>query len=140
MVAHSSSLILLLVPACKVKNPILLGQWLLCLIKVMRFVQENAAKVQKRLINKPRHPAQLAADVVERVLATDAEQYLETRMHALTWWQLSMLDVKLVLALSAAMLVALVTGLCWLIFCLVKQAVRVAFVHDSNPIRVKKTA
>ncbi len=58
-------------------------------------LQENARKVQKRLINKKRSPAQLAADVVEQVLVTGGEDYLETQQHALTWWQLSLLDVKL---------------------------------------------
>ncbi|KAL0053413.1 hypothetical protein WJX82_005386 [Trebouxia sp. C0006] len=58
----------------------------------------NAQKVQKRLSNKPRHPAQLAADVVERVIATGGDPYLATKMHSLSWWQLSLLDVKFFLA------------------------------------------
>lgn len=56
--------------------------------------QANADKVSRRLQNKPRHPAQLAADVVERVLATDGDMYLETAQHTLSWWQLSLLDVE----------------------------------------------
>jgi len=39
-------------------------------------LQAAAQKVQKRMINKPRHPAQLAADIVERVVATGGEPYL----------------------------------------------------------------
>lgn len=64
-------------------------------------LQKHAHKVQRRLINKPRHPAQVAADVVEQVLRTGAERYLETMQHKLTWWQLSLLDVKLFLAALA---------------------------------------
>ena len=59
-------------------------------------VQASAVKVQKRLLNKPRSGVQLAADVIERVLATSGEKYLDTPEHELTWWQLSLLDVKLV--------------------------------------------
>ena len=45
-------------------------------------------KVQKRLLNKPRSGAQLAGDVVERVIATEGDKYLDTREQELTWWQL----------------------------------------------------
>ena len=61
-------------------------------------MQANAAKVQKRLTNRHQTPVQVAADVVERVLATGGEMYLETHEQHLRWWQLSMLDVKLFLA------------------------------------------
>ncbi len=60
-------------------------------------MQENAIKVSKRLLNKPRKPVQLAADVVEQALATGGDRYLETQQHKLTWWQMSLLDVKLFL-------------------------------------------
>jgi hypothetical protein len=63
--------------------------------------------VQKRLINKPRHPAQVAADVVEQVLRTAAEPYLETMQHKLSWWQLSLLDVKLFLAAVVSLVIVL---------------------------------
>ncbi|DBB07554.1 TPA: hypothetical protein ACH3X3_009010 [Trebouxia sp. C0006] len=56
--------------------------------------KNNAQKVSKRLRNRPRHPAQPAADVVERVIATGGEHYLETHQHRLTWWQLSLLDAE----------------------------------------------
>ncbi|DBB06551.1 hypothetical protein WJX77_011825 [Trebouxia sp. C0004] len=50
----------------------------------------NAQKVQRRLtFNKPRHPAELSADNVERIVATGAEPHLEIRMSSLAWWQLA---------------------------------------------------
>ncbi len=55
---------------------------------------QTRCRVTRRLRNKPRQPAELAADVVERVLITDGDMYLETLQHALSWWQLSLLDVK----------------------------------------------
>ncbi len=57
-------------------------------------VQDNAIRISKRLHGQPRHPAELAADVVERVLATDGDDYLSTQEHTLSWWQLSLLDVN----------------------------------------------
>lgn len=68
-------------------------------------LQESAKKVQKRLINKQRHPAQLAADVV--VLRTGAEPYLETMQHKLSLWQLSLLDVQLCSAAVASLVIVL---------------------------------
>ena len=62
-------------------------------------LQDNALRVSKRLTNKPRQPVQLAADVVERVMATQGDLYLQTKQHELRWWQLSMLDVYAVVAL-----------------------------------------
>jgi len=82
------------------------------------WLQESAKKVQKRLINKPRHPAQVAADVVELVLRTGAEPYLETMQHKLSWWQLSLLDVKLFLAAAVSLVVILA-------LCVVASVVRV---------------
>ena len=73
-------------------------------------MQANAQKVQRRLANKPRHPAELAADVVERVIATGGEGYLNTQEPYLSWWQLSLLDVKLFLAACLAVLTALLYG------------------------------
>lgn len=52
-------------------------------------LQAAAQKVQKCLLNKPRHPAQLAADTVEHVVATGGEPYLDTEAQTLSWWQLS---------------------------------------------------
>ncbi|DBA74190.1 TPA: UDP-glycosyltransferase-like protein [Trebouxia sp. C0004] len=70
--------------------------------------KENAIKVSKRLRNRPRHPAELAADVVERVLATGADDYLSTAEHTLSWWQLSLVDVKFFLLTISCLLLALV--------------------------------
>ncbi|KAA6426439.1 MAG: UDP-Glycosyltransferase glycogen phosphorylase [Trebouxia sp. A1-2] len=72
-----------------------------------------AQKVQKRLLNKPRHPAQLAADFVERVVATAGETYLDTQAQTLSWWQLSLLDVKLFLAVAVTALLCVLGGLLW---------------------------
>lgn len=55
-----------------------------------------------------RHPAQKAADIVEKVLLTEGEEYLQTEQHALAWWQNSLLDVYAVIALMAAAVLALV--------------------------------
>ena len=55
--------------------------------------------MSKRLLNKPRKPVQLAADVVEQALATEGDRYLETQQHKLTWWEMSLLDVKLFLTI-----------------------------------------
>ncbi len=76
-------------------------------VAVLR-LQANAQKVQRRLtINKPRHPAELAADIVERIVATGAEPYLEIRMPSLAWWQLNQ-DVESVFCMiSAAAMMAL---------------------------------
>ncbi len=64
------------------------------------------------MINKPRHPAELAADIVERVVAAGAEPYLDIRMPSLAWWQLALLDVKLVLlTIGMAAIMALFCGL-----------------------------
>lgn len=54
---------------------------------------------------------QLAADVVERVLMTGGDTYLETRQHALHWWQLCLLDVKLALAAAAMLCLGLLACL-----------------------------
>ena len=86
------------------------------------FLQANAQKVQRRLMNKPCHPAELAADIVERVVATGAEPYLETRMHSLTWWQLTHLDVKLLLLMIAAVAIVATGILGWCIVRAVKIA------------------
>ena len=62
-------------------------------------LQTNAVKVSKRLLNKPRKPVQLAADVVDRVLLTGGEPYLQTKEAELPWWKVAMLDVYVFLAL-----------------------------------------
>ena len=80
-------------------------------------LQVAAEKVSMRLQDKPRHPAQQAADVVERVLATDGDMYLQTREHSLSWWQHSLLDVKaflLMVVLSVfGLLAGIVYGVCF---------------------------
>ena len=81
--------------------------------------QANATKVQKRLINKPRKPVQVAADIVEQVLATKGDRYRETHERHLYWWQLSLVDVKLFLAALVALSVVLIAGACWLVYRLV---------------------
>lgn len=78
-------------------------------------MQANATKVQKRLRGKARQPAQQAADVVEQVLRTDGEDYLQTQQHKLPWWRLSLLDVKLFLVLSALVILGCIAVLAWLI-------------------------
>ena len=83
------------------------------LIICIVLLQENAIKVSKRLRNRPRHPAELAADVVERVLATGGDDYLSTAEHTLSWWQLSLVDVKLFLLTISCLLLALVVILVW---------------------------
>ena len=72
-------------------------------------LQANAVKVCKRQL-KPRHSAQLAADIVEHAINTEAENYLQTHAHALSWWQHS-LDVKAFLAVIVIAAVGLSAGL-----------------------------
>lgn len=86
--------------------------------------QASADKVSRRLRNKPRHPAELAADVVERVLATDGDMYLETMQHALSWWQLSLLDVKAFLLSAALLVVGLLGGMLYGVYVLLRRVVR----------------
>ena len=95
-------------------------------------LQANALKVQTRLINKPRHPLQLAADIVERVMATGGDPYLNPKERDLSWWQLSLLDVKAFLLLVVTLAAGLLIGLLWLIArCLIFVAKTV--VHTSKP-------
>ena len=42
------------------------------------------------------------------------ERYLDTREHELHWWQLALLDIYAVLALTAALVLGLGGGLAWL--------------------------
>ena len=72
-----------------------------------------AARVSRRLHNKPRSPTQLAADVVEQVLRTGGDPYLQTMEHALTWWQLSLIDVKLFMTMCAVLIVGMVGTILW---------------------------
>ena len=85
----------------------------LCSLVTCDHAQRNAQKVQARLVNPHRTPAQQAADVVERVIATKGDDYLETQQHTLWWWQLAMLDVQLFLAFSALSIVGLVACVVW---------------------------
>ena len=86
-------------------------------------MQRNAQKVQTRLAN-PRTPAQRAADIVEHVIATGGENYLETRHSKLHWWQLALLDVKLVLGLGVLLLLGCV-GLA--MYCVIKLLANTLF-------------
>lgn len=83
----------------------------MCLLLCM---QESAIKVQRRLRSKPRHPVQQAADIVEQVLATDGDMYLQTKQHTLPWWQLSLLDVKLFLIIILLLSIAFLGLIFWL--------------------------
>lgn len=108
-------------------------------------LQANAQKVQKPLvINKPHHPAELAADIIEHVVATGAEPYLETRMPSLAWWQLALLDAKLILLtchshmshplIETAAFLALFCGLCiaiWAMSWVIVNAIN-KFLADSD--------
>ena len=67
-------------------------------------------KVAKRMQSRPRHPAELAADVVERVLLTQGDSYLVTPEHQFKWWQLSLLDVKAFLLLIVGLIGLLLWG------------------------------
>ncbi len=64
---------------------------------------------------KARTPVQQAADVVEHVLATGGEDYLDTAAHLYTWWQLALLDVYLVLFMGIALVLGTVGALLWLV-------------------------
>ena len=86
-------------------------------------VQANARKVSKRLRGKPRHPAQLAADVLERVVVTGGERYLSAHHH-LSWWQLNLLDVKAFLGGVALLAVGLVILCCYGVAKLISAAWR----------------
>ena len=78
-----------------------------CLPVLMHYnyacMQANTQQVQKRMSN-PRTPAERAADIVEQVLATNGEDYLETRQSKQYWWQLALLDVKLFLGVAVSLL------------------------------------
>ena len=76
--------------------------------------QVNATKIQKRM-RRPRTAAQQAADVVEHVLSIGGEDFLETAEHLSSWWQLAMVDVYLALFVVVAAVVALSSGLVWLL-------------------------
>lgn len=75
----------------------------------------NAEKMQRRL-HWTRHPAEKAADVVEKVLLTGGEDYLETHQHHLSWWQLSLLDVYALLSLLAVLGLGLLGLIGWALY------------------------
>jgi len=83
-------------------------------------MQANAQQVQKRMSN-PRTPAERAADIVEQVLATNGEDYLETRQSKLYWWQLALLDVKLFLGVAVSLLLCCAS----LVLCLAFKILRI---------------
>ncbi|KAK9840269.1 hypothetical protein WJX74_006518 [Apatococcus lobatus] len=66
----------------------------------------NAIKLQKRM-HWTRHPAEKAADIVEKVLLTEGEEHLQTGQHTLRWWQNSLIDVYGVLALMSVAALAM---------------------------------
>ncbi|KAK9826069.1 hypothetical protein WJX74_009969 [Apatococcus lobatus] len=74
--------------------------------------QANATKVQRRL-KKSRTPAEQAAEIIEHAMQTGAEDYMETRDHLFSWWQLSMLDVQLFLLAMVAAVLLMVGGALW---------------------------
>ena len=71
-----------------------------------------------------RHPAEKAADVVEKVLLTGGEQWLETGQHTLTWWQNSLLDVYAVIASVLSSIAALLLYACWSTFRAIRSRLR----------------
>lgn len=93
-----------------------------CLSVLMRCasMQANAQQVQKRMSN-PHTPAERAADIVEQVLATNGEDYLETRQSKLYWWQLALLDVKLFLGVAVSLLLCCAS----LVLCLAFKILRI---------------
>lgn len=103
-------------------------------LSLVCMLQANAVKVSKRLVNKPRHSAQLAADIVERALATAGQQYLQTRQHTLAWWQLSLLDVKAFLIL----VVLAVVSLLGFLICVVCMGVWRTVKHARTPVTKQK--
>lgn len=58
---------------------------------------------------------ELAADIVERVMATGGDPYLNTKERDLSWWQLSLLDVKAFLLLVVTLTAGLLVGILWLV-------------------------
>ncbi len=94
------------------------------------YLQANATKVQKRT-RKPRSPVQQAADVIEHVLSTGGEDYLETAQHLYAWWQLALLDVYSSLILG--MLTAL--GLIGLLLFLLLQGMRRILSSSTTKIK-----
>lgn len=82
--------------------------FLLMETSLMLPLQANALKMQKRM-HWTRHPAEKAADIVEKVLLTEGDEYLQTGQHILAWWQNSLLDVYVVIASMAAMTLALIS-------------------------------
>ena len=88
-------------------------------------MQANARKVQRRLV-KSRSPAQKAADVVEHVLATGGDNYLDTAEHLYTWWQLALLDVYLVLFVGVFTVMSLVGAALWVLLKRGRSLIRTA--------------
>ena len=98
-------------------------------------MQEAAAKVSVRICTKPRTPVQLAADVIDRVIQTQGDPYLQTREHELTWWQLSLLDVKLFLTACALSVIGVLAGAVWLLWVSVAPLV----LSSRNKTKQKRT-
>ena len=93
-------------------------------------LQANAIKMQKRM-HWTRHPAEQVADIVEKVLLTEGEEYLQTGQHTLVWWQNSLLDVYAVIALMAAMVLALIIWAVWGLW-KASQRLRPRIIHSKQ--------
>ncbi len=103
-----------------------------CLSVLMR-MQANAQQVQKRMSN-PRTPAERAADIVEQVLATNGEDYLETRQSKLYWWQLALLDVKLFLGVAVSLLLCCAGLILYLAFKVLRIVLHWAWLRGAPPV------
>ncbi|KAK9835082.1 hypothetical protein WJX84_009440 [Apatococcus fuscideae] len=85
----------------------------------------NAKKLQKRM-QWTRHPAEKAADIVEKVMLTGAEDYLQTHYHRPSWWQHSLLDIYGLLALLLALFVMALILVAWSTYRMLRSALRLS--------------
>ncbi len=94
-------------------------------------MQANAVKVQKRLC-KSRSPVQQAGDVIEHVLSTDGDDYLETSQHRYAWWQLALLDVHACILLGVLIAVSVIGLILWLLLRGLRSTLRLGRVKVKN--------
>ena len=66
-------------------------------------------------MRKPRTSAQQAADVIEHVLSTGAENYLDTAEPLYSWWQLALVDVYAAVVLGVLALLGFLLSAVWLL-------------------------
>lgn len=85
-------------------------------------------------MSNPCTPAERAADVVEQVLATNGEDYLETRQSKLYWWQLALLDVKLFLGVAMSLLLCCAGLVLFLAFKVLRIALHWARFRGAPPV------